>query len=148
MEDDVGLASDFDNTHLTKRFRNAVVAGNVVISDLPLQRNSLEALGAHVGINIDDVIQRGLRDRQKFHMVYLFMEKLSSLGTALESHCGLPQQLRSVAHDVCLLGRLLHIWFQAMFNMYLEVAHALVKYLTFYMAVFFLQKEGNSFNKA
>ena len=147
LEDDVGLDADFDNIHLTKRFRNAVVAGNIIISDVPLHPSCLEALGRHVGITVQDVIERGQRDRQKFHVVYQFMEKMQALGAALAVHEGLPQQLRTAAHDVRLLGSLLHIWFEAMFNLHLDLVDAAMKYVTFHLLVFFLQKERNSFNK-
>ena len=147
MEDDLGLAGDFDNIHLAKRFKNALVAGSIVIGDVPLQYNMLVNRGAQVGIRMDDIIHCGFRDRQKMSIVYVFMEKRAAFGTALAAHRSLPRQLRSVANDVHLLGRLLQTWLQANFDLYLDEVAALLKYLSFHMAVFFLQKERNAFNK-
>ena len=73
MDDDLGLMVDFDNVHITKRLRNSFLAGNIIITDVPLTPQTLQALGKHVNIDIDDVISRGKADRQKFRLVHLFI---------------------------------------------------------------------------
>ena len=62
MDDGLGLMVDFDNVHITKRLRNSFLAGNIIITNVPLTPQTLQALGKHVNIDIDDVISRGKAD--------------------------------------------------------------------------------------